>query len=333
MLTARSTRLVLGCVAAVTVTVTACAPVTIPASPGASQDASLSPTPAVSPSPVAPRTSASVSAPATSASPAPGTASGTASVSQSASTSPTAAWTGDPGALIPGRNHIGSASEYVYPAALVQQWLEGEVKPTEKVVFLTFDDGPNHKTTPMILDALDKGDAHATFFVVGSMLDEAPELLRKEIEMGNSIALHSWSHNYKKLYPGRTANAERVADEYTKTLAKIRSIVGAEFNTEAWRYPGGHMSWKGLSPADEYLKSQGVSWIDWNAATNDAEPKSRRPKTAAQAVEYASAPIRDGYHVAVILAHDTPDKIVTAEAVPGIIAAYKAAGYKFGIIS
>ncbi|NHB84523.1 hypothetical protein G7085_07670 [Tessaracoccus sp. HDW20] len=53
-----------------------------------------------------------------------------------------------------GRNHIGSAEAYTYPSLLVQQWLEGEVKPTEKIVFLTFDDGPNPTTTPTILKAL-----------------------------------------------------------------------------------------------------------------------------------------------------------------------------------
>ncbi|AQP48079.1 hypothetical protein BW730_11865 [Tessaracoccus aquimaris] len=215
----------------------------------------------------------------------------------------------------------------------MQQWLEGEVKPTEKIVFLTFDDGPNHTTTPIILKALEEADVHATFFVVGSMLDDAPDLLKREIAEGNSVALHSWSHNYKKLYPGRKANADRVADEYKQTLAKIREILGPDFNTESWRYPGGHMSWKNMAASDAFLLKQGVSWVDWNADTADSAPKSSRPTTVSQLVANATMPISSGYHVAVILGHDTPDKHLTAESVPDIIAAYKEAGYKFGVLS
>lgn len=317
MLTTRAARILPGCLGILAVTLSACAPVTTPAAPAPSETAT-----------------ASVASPSVTATTSPSaTLTPSATVTPTSSTSPSTTFTGDPAVLIPGRNHIGAASDYVYPAELVQQWLEGEVKPTEKIVFLTFDDGPNHSTTPVILDALEKAGAHATFFVVGSMLDEAPELLKQEIAQGNSVSLHSWSHDYKKLYPGRHGDEDRIADEYTKTLAKVREILGPDFNTESWRYPGGHMSWKGLSPADEYLKSQGVSWIDWNADTRDSAPKKERPTTIDALVHNATAPIRDGYHVAVILGHDTPDKALTSKSVPAMIEAYKAAGFKFGVIS
>lgn len=334
MTTPRTSRLILGSLAAVALAVTACAPtgVASPNPPKTSVAPSEAAPPTAKPTPSQEPSSSPSTAPKPSEAPST-TPSATPTAPQSPSASPTAQYTGDPAQLIPGKNHIGSAASYVYPAKLVQQWLEGEVKPTEKIVFLTFDDGPNHTTTPTVLKALKDGGAHATFFVVGSVLGDAPELLKRELAEGNSVALHSWSHNYKSLYPGRKANADRVAQEYQKTLARIREIVGPDFNTEAWRYPGGHMSWKNMAASDAYLAKQGVAWIDWNVDTADSAPKKTRPKTVDALVHNATAPIRQGFHVAVVLAHDTPDKKLTAQSVPAIIRAYKEAGYKFGVIS
>jgi peptidoglycan/xylan/chitin deacetylase (PgdA/CDA1 family) len=238
-----------------------------------------------------------------------------------------------PDQLIPGSNHIGAAADYSYSAKTVQRWISGKKKPPKKkLVFLTFDDGPNHKTTPIILDALAKGDARATFFVVGSVIDDAPEMLQKEIDGGNSIALHSWSHDYSKLYPGRVADPKRIEKEYLDTLAKVQEVLGKDFDTEGWRYPGGHMSWRNMAAADERLAAHGVSWLDWNADTADSAPTSRRPTTVEAMVRNATMPIRAEQRVAVVLGHDTPDKTLTAKSVPAIIKAYEKAGYTFGII-
>ncbi|MFT3888811.1 MAG: polysaccharide deacetylase family protein [Arachnia sp.] len=215
----------------------------------------------------------------------------------------------------------------------MQDWISGKGKAPKKLVFLTFDDGPNHKTSPIILKALKDGDAHGTFFVVGSVIDEAPEYLKQEIDSGNAVALHSWSHNYRHLYPGRRANAKNVEREYLDTLAKVRQYVGDDYNTSAWRYPGGHMSWRNMAPADKKLAAHGVGWLDWNADTADSAPRSQRPTTIEALVKNATLPIREKQRVAVVLGHDTADKPLTAESVPAIIKAYRDAGYSFGIVA
>lgn len=326
----RITRLGLSTLSLLALVATACAPVGsgTAEAPTAAHSSSA---PASSASPEAPPTDSPSDTPAPS-SPTSTPTDEPTTAQPSPSTDPSGT-TGNPEDLVKGENHIASAASYVYPAKQVNGWLTGKVKPTEKIVFLTFDDGPNHTTTPIILKALEDGGVHATFFVVGSMLGEAPDLLKREVSEGNSIGLHSWSHNYSLLYPGRKADAARVADEYSRTLAKVREILGPDFNTESWRYPGGHMSWKNMAGADAALAKNGVSWIDWNAMTGDAEPKKTRPTTAAGMVQMATQPIAGGYHVVVILAHDTPEKKLTTQAVPDIIKAYKDAGYKFGVIS
>ena len=312
--------------AAAALAATACAPAGLQGAPSdppsTSGSPTVTPTPPVSPS--APSTETPPPTPP--ATPDPSVTSPTPSDTPSVPATP-------PDQLIPGSNHIGAAAEYAYSAKTVQRWISGKKKPPKKkLVFLTFDDGPNHKTTPIILDALKEADARATFFVVGSVIDDAPELLQREIDGGNSIALHSWSHDYSKLYPGRVANPKRIEKEYLDTLAKVQEVLGKDFDTEGWRYPGGHMSWRNMAPADEKLAAHGVSWLDWNADTADSAPTSRRPTTVEAMVRNATMPIRAEQQVAVVLGHDTPDKTLTAKSVPAIIKAYKKAGYTFGII-
>lgn len=242
----------------------------------------------------------------------------------------------DPTALVKGKNHNAAATEYAYPAADVQAWLEKKATPTEDIVFLTFDDGPNTSISVQILDVLKEHQVPATFFIVGKVVSGAPETLKREIAEGHSVALHSYTHDYKKLYPGRKANVETIMDEFHRTKQAVRDVLGEDFDTNCWRYPGGHLSWKKMEPADEALAAEGAHWIDWNCMTGDAEPESRRPKSAREMKNMAISPVFDeskkGKRVSVMLAHDTEGKHLTVEALPGIIEEYKKAGFKFGVI-
>ncbi len=232
-----------------------------------------------------------------------------------------------------GTNHNAGAAKYAYPAEKVQGWTSDSSTATEKIVFLTFDDGPNHSTSIQILDILKKHEVPATFFVIGNLVGDAPETIKREIEEGHAVAIHSYTHNYNKLYPGRRANAEVVVGEFTKTREAIREVLGAGYNTSCWRYPGGHMSWKNMEPADEGLAKEGVHWVDWNSLTGDAEPENRRPKNVDAMVRMATSPISSGVKVSVMLAHDAEGKDLTVQSLPQIIKAYKDAGYTFGVIA
>jgi peptidoglycan-N-acetylglucosamine deacetylase len=67
--------------------------------------------------------------------------------------------------------------------------------PTTTVA-LTFDDGPDPTSTPAILDALATAGVHATFFLLGSMLERAKDLGRELVDAGHEVAVHGWSHRY-----------------------------------------------------------------------------------------------------------------------------------------
>jgi len=70
---------------------------------------------------------------------------------------------------------------------------------SEKVIALTFDDGPNPATTPSILNTLQAADVTATFFVVGKNVRKYPELLRETQKQGHLIGNHSGKHTYGML--------------------------------------------------------------------------------------------------------------------------------------
>ena len=72
---------------------------------------------------------------------------------------------------------------------------------------LTFDDGPNPITTPMILDALERTNARASFFVVGSRIAGQEHLIRRMFHSGHEIGNHSWSHgDFTKMSPMQISN-------------------------------------------------------------------------------------------------------------------------------
>lgn len=244
--------------------------------------------------------------------------------------------------VVAGTNHNAAAQAYAYPAAKVQGWLrQGSTAPdypTQKIAFLTFDDGPSADATPQVLDALRANNVPATFFVIAGPLGlgrTGPAQLRQEVEAGNAVCIHSYSHDYQYLYPQRQANVDHILTDEAKALDHIRAALGPDYTPGCFRYPGGHMSWKGLADSDAGLAGRGLSWIDWNAMTGDAESKSKVPSTpeeAAANVRHDMALVKNP-NVVVILMHDAPGKKISTEALPLIVSDLRAAGYTFGVIA
>lgn len=94
-----------------------------------------------------------------------------------------------------------------------------DIKTKEKIIALTFDDGPHPKYTPEILDVLLKYDAKATFFVVGENAEKNPEIVYRTYEEGHELANHTYTHPLKATIP-------RILKEIKKTNETIFSITG-----------------------------------------------------------------------------------------------------------
>ncbi|WP_051623505.1 polysaccharide deacetylase family protein [Clostridium hydrogeniformans] len=235
--------------------------------------------------------------------------------------------------LLKNKNVNPEGDKYAIEAEKVKSMIEGKgEKDDKKIAFLTFDDGPSTTVTPKILDTLKEKDVKATFFLVGNAVDNKKheDLVKRAFNEGHALANHSYTHNYKTLYPGNHINIDAYMDEFNKTNEAIKKILGDDFNTRVMRMPGGYMSRKhykdpNLNAFDQKLSEKNIVSIDWNALNGDAEGKKRG---AGELLERAKKTVK-GHDKAIILMHDTYGKEGTAEALPQIIDFLKGEGYEF----
>ena len=198
-------------------------------------------------------------------------------------------------------------------------------KSEEKVVYLTFDDGPSKTVTPLILDLLKQENVTATFFVLGSRVDLYPELVRQAYNDGHYIANHGYSHVYESIY----SSPQAVLDEYYKAENSIRNAIGVEdYNCYVFRFPGGSNGGKYNSikrNAKNLLQENSIAYVDWNSLNNDATGESLTKEQMYQKVVETTT----GKNSVVILMHDAGDKILTYEILPDIIKFLRDEGYTF----
>src|SRR5450756_128935 len=160
----------------------------------------------------------------------------TAGSSSPATTAPDASPEAVPTVGIVGINHNAAAAAYAVPAATVHTWLTTKTGPAAKTAFLTFDDGPS-VITPQVLDTLKQLGVPATFFVIGHYLELNPAITQRAMAEGHAICLHSYSHDYTYLYPGRVGNVVNIAADYDKALAVATRVLGPTYAPGGYRYP------------------------------------------------------------------------------------------------
>lgn len=193
----------------------------------------------------------------------------------------------------------------------------------EKVVYLTFDDGPSKTVTPLILDLLNKENIKATFFVLGSRVELNPYVLKREYEEGHFIANHGYSHVYSNIY----SSTDSVLEEYNKTQQAIQNALGIEYDGHLFRFPGGSNGGKYNNlkkDAKVLLETNQIAYIDWNALSGDAAGA----KTKETLLENIKTSVGEKNTV-VILMHDAGDKILTYEILQDVITMLKEKGYIF----
>lgn len=194
-----------------------------------------------------------------------------------------------------------------------------------KTAYLTFDDGPNTSVTPLVLDVLRKYDVKATFFLVGSLIEENSDVARRIYEEGHTLANHSYSHVYNELYADTASFMNQV--ETTHTL--IQKVTDNLNYPKIFRFPGGgydtgsHAEIKQECKA--LLEKNNFRYCDWNALTGDAEKKS---PTADYLIKRLKSTAKEKEDV-VVLMHDAPAKKVTAEVLGSVIEYLMSEGFIF----
>ena len=236
-----------------------------------------------------------------------------------------------------GTNHNAAAGVYAYSTEAVFDAMYGgtPLDGEHRIAFLTYDDGVNPESTPILLDELKKAGVPATFFMVGkSFVEENKPYLERIMKEGHALALHSFNHEYEQLYPGRVADPTEIVNQYHQSRDALQALLGKEVSPKVWRYPGGHMSWNEMKPADEALASEGVHWVDWNSMTSDAEPVDRQPTTVEGAVDSVITTWGQfgNPDCLVILMHDVPSKEITRQAVQSLVQTLREQGFSFGIM-
>lgn len=141
----------------------------------------------------------------------------------------------------------------------------------EKVIYLTYDDGP-YTYTEDLLDLLDEYGAKATFFVVGDRVERIPDPVRDAAERGHAIGIHCYKHIYDKIY----ASEEAFFDSVDRTYAAIENICGC--SPRFLRFPGGSATARsymsrhidgGFDALKQRLADRELLFFDWDAGCDE----------------------------------------------------------------
>lgn len=196
----------------------------------------------------------------------------------------------------------------------------------DHVVYLTFDDGPNKENTEKILRILADENIHATFFLTGQNVRQYPDVVKDIYQSGNAIGIHSYTHDYKKIY----ASPAAYMDEMMQTDRLIYEAIGVRPIIS--RAPGGTLGH--FTPAFwQAVHDAGYIEVGWNALTGDADGTG---KTAEKEVDNVKKQLelRPYLHShLVILMHDASGHEATVEALPTIIKMLKDQGYTFRVVT
>jgi peptidoglycan-N-acetylglucosamine deacetylase len=197
----------------------------------------------------------------------------------------------------------------------------GEIVPrvetSERVVALTFDDGPSPAHTKRVLSLLERERAKATFFLIGSELARHAELGRRILAAGHELGNHSFSH------PRMVGQSLRQVREEVETTDRLLREAGAQGPIH-FRPPFG----KKLLVLPYYLGRTGRKAILW-----DVEPETY-PEVAGDArriVRHVLERTRPG---SILLLHPMSDvREPSREALPGIIRGLRERSYRFVTVS
>ncbi len=178
-------------------------------------------------------------------------------------------------------------------------------------VYLTFDDGPSAYTDE-ILDILAEYGVKATFFVIGKEDEKSQEALKRIVEEGHTLGMHSYSHKYSEIY----ASKEAFAEDVSRLQEYLYEVTGAW--SRIYRFPGGSsntVSKTDMHELIDYLNEQGIAYYDWNITSKDAT----KGQLSAKEIIANSTKDMNKHNNAIILMHDAADKSTTIEALPTIL--------------
>ena len=195
----------------------------------------------------------------------------------------------------------------------------------KRLVYFTFDDGP-WTGTPRLLDILEQYNIKACFFVTAQYMDTEPliNMLKQIKDRGHNVAVHSLTHNYKKIY----ASVDAFMSDYDAMDDLIFKATGE--HSKMLRFPGGsNASYnKAIRPQLlQAIRDRGIVYFDWNSFDGDVEGKKGQ-----ELIDQTIKQVNENTH-SILLMHDMPSTAFVHDALPTIIERLKADGYKFELLN
>jgi len=191
-------------------------------------------------------------------------------------------------------------------------------------IALTFDDGPDRRNTPRVLDSLREHDLKATFFVVGRQVKKNPGLLRRIVEEGHTIGNHTYDHADMS-----ALSKEQMRQELRSTEEAVDDALGYHYPMALMRPPYGDPYFGGSHALPEFqmvVREQRLFPVMWTIDPSDYL-FGGRPEDVVRGVVRTDKAGRKGKRDHVLLLHDTHRQ--TAEALPEIIDYYERSGRRF----
>ena len=193
----------------------------------------------------------------------------------------------------------------------------------DKVIYLTFDDGPGIYTTK-VLDTLKKYNVKATFFVTHQFNSYVP-LIKREYQDGHAVGVHSYTHNWN-IYK----SVDAYVNDFNKMNDNILKYTGSKSNI--FRFPGGSSNTVSRSYAKGVVKAiashmttKGYQYFDWDVDSGDAAGASRS-KIYSNVVNGVNRCSK-----CIVLMHDIKNN--TVNELDNILKELTSKGYKFGTLS
>ena len=197
------------------------------------------------------------------------------------------------------------------------------------VICLTFDDGPSSQVTNKILDTLSIYGVKATFFIC-DYGEEGAKRVKRIVDEGHTIAMHTLTHDYSSIY----RSADAFMEEIHALQNKIYNDTGVK--TKYLRFPGGSSNTISaeynegvMTTLVERVHEEGLEYYDWNADSGDARGNGVSPDTLYE--NFVDEIMHDRTNI--VLMHDTDAKYTTAEALPRMIEYGLSNGYTFSRIT
>lgn len=208
------------------------------------------------------------------------------------------------------------------PELIFHVWHQGAFhrgRQTDRRLALTFDDGPDERYTPQILDILKEKGIQATFFVVGERAEAHPELIARMIADGHQVGIHSYQHRHAFLLGPRAT---------WQQIAKAKSVVSALTGLQVcyYRPPWGSFNWFTWLAC----QSLGLTPVLWSVRGKDWLAGRYAPEVVRRVVKSA-------HPGSVVLCHDAggaPDApLNTVAALPHILQQLELLNFSFATVA